>query len=93
MKYLDPTGEPTAPERSAAVTAKLGSIANRTLAVVNNGWQSMARIGERAAEQLRAEHGVREVRFYGIPRNRAAEEGVLARIREECDAAIVGLAN
>ena len=93
MRYLDPTGEAAARDGARVTTPKLGGIAGRTLAIVNNGWQSMSRIGERAAERARAEHGVREVRFYGIPRNRAAEESVLARIREECDVAIVGLAN
>jgi len=92
MKYLDPTGAPAALRRTPT-TPKLGSLTGRTLAVVNNGWQSMSRIGERVAELVCGGDGVREVRFYAIPRNRAAEGGVLARIREECDAAIVGLAN
>lgn len=92
MKYLDPVGAPLDRAVTAARPA-LATLAGRRLAIVNNGWASMERLGEYMARLSREALGVREVAFFSVPRNHAPPEGVLARVHEGCDAALVGLAN
>lgn len=90
MEYLDPTdsGLDEAIHEPAPI-----ELAGKVVAFVNNGWTCMSKIGARIASSIGQLYGVRELRFYGVARNKAPTDDVLERVMRECDAAIVGLAN
>ena len=50
-------------------------------------------MGARIAEVFGGSHGSRGMRTYAIPTSCAPEPGLLERVAEECDAAVVGMAN
>lgn len=90
MKTLDPRSPN--PERKLRLPA-IPSLRGKRLAILNNGWLSMAKIGKLIEGRLIDDYGVREVVYHNIPRNMEPPGGLLDRIAREFDAAIVGLAN
>jgi hypothetical protein len=91
MKILNPAGVP----RSSAEQAfpALASLAGRRLAVLTNRWKSMDRIAARVEARIQERHGAAGVKVFAIPINGAMPESVERGVLQECDAAIVGLAN
>ena len=53
----------------------------------------MDAIADRMQRQLVEKYGASRVNLYDIPVARAASDKILKKAAEECDAAIVGLAN
>jgi len=88
---LDPVGVPRAAAGTSALVAP--SLSGRTVGILTNRWKSMDRMAERMAARLTEIHGAAAVPVYGIPVNGAMSDDVRRRVIEECDAAIVGLAN
>ncbi|HYC46377.1 MAG TPA: hypothetical protein VED01_12960 [Burkholderiales bacterium] len=90
MQFLDPRN-PQPPKHVAV--PRVESLRGARIAFLNNGWLSMRRIGERVRAPLRERYGVAEVCYYDVPRNTEPPGGLLNRVAQEFDAAIVGLAN
>jgi hypothetical protein len=91
MKILNPVGTARKTEKKALpVTASLDG---RRLGILTNHWKSMDRMAQRMAERARTRYGASAVSLYDIPVNGAMAEATERRVLDECDAAIVGLAN
>ena len=90
MQILDPTSPNRA--KRASLPA-LESLTGKRIAFLDNGWRSMSGIGTHIEPLLRLRHGIEEMVRFDIPRNREPADGLLGRIAEEFDAAIVGMAN
>lgn len=90
LEYLDPS----IPNRDRKlVVPTIDDLNGKRIAFVNNGWRSFTKIGERLETRLRDIYEIASMRSYAIPTAGAPEPGLLDRISEECDAAVVGLAN
>ncbi|HSN40591.1 MAG TPA: hypothetical protein VLT92_10390 [Burkholderiales bacterium] len=90
MHYLDP--------RSPNLSKKLfvpaaGELKGKTLGFLNNGWLSMAKIGRHIEGPLKAKYGLARVLYYDVPRSMAPPAGFLEKVADECQMAIVGMAN
>lgn len=91
MKILNPVGAVReAAERPLPV---IESLTGRSLGILSNHWKSMDRMAQRMATRARERYGVGVVSLHDIPVNGPMTETVEQRILDECDAAIVGLAN
>ena len=90
MKILDPTSPN--PAKLSPLPA-LESLTGKRIAFLDNGWRSMSGIGSHIEPLLQKRYGVAEMVRFDIPRNREPANGLLDRIAEEFDAAIVGMAN
>ena len=90
VQFLDPTNPNPGRKRAANV---LRNLRGARVAFLNNGWMSMTRIGRRIEGPLKARYGAAEVVFYDVPRNAEPPGGLLERVAEGFDAAIVGMAN
>ena len=90
MHYLDPRSPN--PDMARHI-ATVGTLAGKTVGFLNNGWASMAKIGQLIEHRLKAEHGAAQVLFFEVPRSLAPPPGLLERVTHECQAAIVGMAN
>jgi hypothetical protein len=90
IEYLDPVSPNL--DRKLVVPA-VGALEGKTIGLLNNGWKSLTFIFGRVEEALRTQHGIKELRVYPIPTAGPPEPGLLDRVQEECDAAIVGMAN
>ena len=90
MQILDPTS-PNPRKRTPAPT--LENLAGKRIAFLNNGWRSMSRIGRHIEPLLKSRYRIAELVCFDIPRNREPADGLLDRIADEFDAAIVGMAN
>lgn len=90
LQYLNPTSPNL--EKKLFVPA-VGAIKGKRIAFVNNGWLSFTKIGARMAEVLKARHGIADMPSYHILSSGPPAPGLLDRVVDECDAAIVGLAN
>ena len=71
----------------------VGELKGKTIGFVTNGWSSYNAMGEHIAKVFGERYGMHEMRTYAIPTSCAPEPGLLDRVSEECDAAIVGMAN
>lgn len=89
MQFLDPTS-PTADKK---LRRPVSELRGARVALLNNGWASMTRIGHHLEGPLKSVYGVATVVHYDVPRNREPAEGVLDGVTRDCDVAIVGLAN
>jgi hypothetical protein len=90
MEFLDPTNSRP---RGPLISAAQSRLAGARLAYVSNGWNSMTRIGDHLERDLKAEYGLSEFVRYSVPRNMEPPGQLLDKIAQECDAAIVGIAN
>ena len=90
LEYLDPMSPNL--EKKLFVPA-VGEIKGKRIAFVNNGWLSFTKIGARMEEVLRARYGIAAMPTYPILTSGPPAPGLLERVFDECDAAIVGLAN
>jgi hypothetical protein len=90
LEYLDPVS-PNA-DKKLFVPA-VGDLKGKTIAFLNNGWQSYTAMGRRVEQVLTERFGIAAMRTYPIPTSCAPPAGLLDRVAEECDAAVVGMAN
>ena len=90
MQFLDPT-DPI--KVKMLELNRLRDLEGKRLAYLSNGWESMNKIGRHIAEPLRREYGIAEITPFDIPRNREPSDGLLERIAQQFDVAIVGMAN
>ena len=81
------------PPRNALLVPAVGDLAGKTIALLDNGWSSFAKIVARMDDALRRRYGVAAVRVHRISASSAVPPELVDRIVAECDAAIVGLAN
>jgi hypothetical protein len=91
MKILNPAAAPRDSEGGSAPIVP--DLRGRTVGILSNHWKSMDRMAERMAQQLKDRYHAAAVRLYDIPINGAMSETVRQQALDECDAAIVGLAN
>jgi hypothetical protein len=90
LEYLDPTSPKNA---KGLFVPAVRELRGKTIAFLDNGWSSFAKIGARLDEVLRERFGVAEMRTYPISAASAVPTDLLDRIVRECDAAVVGMAN
>ena len=90
IEYLDPVSPNT--DKKLFVPA-VGDLKGKTIGFLTNGWSSYNAMGARIREVLSERHGIAAMRTYSIPTSCAPPAGLLEQVAEECDAAIVGMAN
>jgi len=90
LQYYEPVNRKAT--RSLIVPA-VGDLKGKRIAFVNNGWVCFTKMGVHVKQLLVERYGVAEVPTYQIPPSAAPLPGVLEKIADECDAAIIGLAN
>ena len=90
IEYLDPVSPNN--DKKLFVPA-VGELMGKTIGFLTNGWSSYNAMGEHIEAVLRTQHGIREMRTYSIPTSCAPPAGLLESVAEECDAAVVGMAN
>ena len=90
MQYLDPRNPNQ--NRKLFVPA-VSDLKGKTLGYLNNGWMSMAKIGQHIEDPLKTKYGLSQVIFYDVPRSTEPPPGLLDQVARECQAAIVGMAN
>lgn len=91
MKILNPVAGPRKDkERALPLVASLQGI---RLGILSNHWKSMDRMAQLMSARATAKYGAASVTLYDIPINGPMAERVERAVLEECDAAIVGLAN
>ena len=90
FEYLDPVSPNL--DKKLFVPA-VGELKGKTIGFLTNGWASYNAMGARIEQVLSTRFGIREMRTYAIPTSCAPAEGLLARVADECDAAVVGMAN
>ena len=91
LKILNPVAAPR--DAGSAATTVIQDLRGRTVGILTNHWKSMDRMADRMALRLKEHYGAAAVSLYDIPINGAMSETVKRKALEECDAAIVGLAN
>ena len=89
IEYLDPVSPNQ--EKKLFVPA-VGELKGKIIGFLTNGWASYNAMGAHIAQVFGERHGIREMRTYAIPTSCAPPEGLLERVADECDAAIVGMA-
>ena len=90
LEYLDPVSPNT--DKKLFVPA-VGELKGKTIGFLTNGWSSFNTMGSRIEKEFRERFGIAGIRTYPIPTSCAPPPGLLDRVAEECDAAIVGMAN
>ena len=90
IEYLDPVSPNT--DKKLYVPA-VGELKGKTIGFLSNGWKSYDAMGARIEQVLRERFGIRDMRTYAMPTSCAAPAGLLEQVIEECDAAVVGMAN
>ena len=90
IEYLDPVSPNL--DRKLFVPA-VGDLNDKIIGFLTNGWSSYNAMGAHIAKEFAERFGIREMRTYAIPTSCAPEPGLLERIADECDAAVVGMAN
>lgn len=90
LDYLDPTVRK--PDGTLHVPA-VGALEGRTVAFLNNGWSSFGKIGARMQSVLHDKYRIKEMKTYLIPSAAPPQTGLLEQVAQECDVAIVGMAN
>src|SRR6202795_4738524 len=88
IEYLDPVSPNL--DKKLFVPA-VGELKGKTIGFLTNGWASYNAMGARIEQVLIDRFGIREMRTYAIPTSCAPAEGLLARVADECDAAVVGM--
>lgn len=63
------------------------------MGILSNHWKSMDRMAQRVGERAKETYFVSAVRMYDIPINGPMTEETEQRVIDECDFAVVGLAN
>lgn len=71
----------------------VGELKGKTIGFLTNGWSSYNAMGARIEQVFRDRFGIREMRTYPIPTSCAPPKELLERVADECDAAVVGMAN
>jgi hypothetical protein len=90
IEYLDPTSHKASGDLSVPA---ISDLKDKVVGFLNNGWSSFGKIGAHMESVLLAKHGIREMRTYAIPSAGPPAKGLLDRVAEECDVAVVGMAN
>ncbi|MBI3917186.1 MAG: hypothetical protein HY322_09280 [Betaproteobacteria bacterium] len=91
MKILNPVGAPRTSGERALLT--VSGIAGLRLAILTNHWKSMDRMARRMIARASERYAAVGVELYDIPINGPMAEAVEHGVLQDCDAAIVGLAN
>jgi hypothetical protein len=91
MKILNPVSAPA----GAGPTARpvVPSLEGMRVGILTNHWRSMDRMAQRMRLELQRKHRTLSVTTYDIPINGAMTATTERAVLEECDAAIIGLAN
>ena len=90
LEYLDPTSPKGA---ALLMVPHVRDLKGKTIAFVDNGWSSFAKIGKRMEQVLRSRFGIADFLVYPFSASSAAPAELFDRIARECDAAVVGMAN
>ena len=90
IEYLDPVSPNL--DKKLFVPA-VGELKGKIIGFLTNGWSSYNAMGAHIAKEFAERFGIREMRTYAIPTSCAPEPGLLDRVADECDAAIVDMAN
>lgn len=90
IEYLDPVSPNM--DKKLFVPA-VGDLKGKTIGFLTNGWASYNAMGARIEAVFRDRYAIKEMRTYPIPTSCAPPEGLLERVAQECDAAVVGMAN
>lgn len=91
LTILDPVA--AARELSDRSMLALPTLEGLTVGILTNHWKSMDRMAKRMALRLKDIYHAAAVPLFDIPINGAMADAVKQRVIDECDAAIVGLAN
>lgn len=90
LEYFEPTNRKAT---NLLLVPPVGELKGKRIAFVNNGWVCFTKMGVHVEQALLERHGAASVPTYAIPPSAAPLPGMLEQIAEECDGAIVGLAN
>ena len=90
VEYLDPVSPNT--DKKLFVPA-VGALKGKTIGFLTNGWSSYNAMGAHIEAVFRERFGISEMRTYSIPTSCAPPAGLLESVVNECDAAVVGMAN
>ena len=90
IEYLDPVSPNT--DKKLFVPA-VGELKGKTIGFLTNGWSSYNAMGAHIEQVFRERYGINEMRTYAIPTSCAPAAGLLESVVDECDAAVVGMAN
>ena len=90
IEYLDPVSPNT--DKKLFVPA-VGDLKGKTIGFLTNGWSSYNAMGARIEQVFSERYGITEMRTYDIPTSCAPPAGLLEQVADECDAAVVGMAN
>ena len=90
IEYLDPVSPNT--DKKVYVPA-VGELKGKVIGFLTNGWSSYNAMGAHIEAVFRERYAIGEMRTYEIPTSCAPPAGLLESVVEECDAAIVGMAN
>ena len=90
IEYLDPTSHKASGDLSVPA---ISDLRDKVVGFLSNGWSSFGKIGLRMHSVLLEKHGIKEMRTYAIPSAGPPEKGLLDRVADECDVAVVGMAN
>ena len=90
LEYLDPVSPNL--DKKLFVPA-VGELTGKTIGFLTNGWASYNAMGARIEQVFSERYGITEMRRYEIPTSCAPPAGLLEQVADECDAAVVGMAN
>ena len=90
IEYLDPTSQKASGDLCVPAVSDLK---DKVVGFLSNGWSSFGKIGIHMNSVLLEKHGIKEMRTYAIPSAGPPAKGLLDRVADECDVAVVGMAN
>ncbi|MBI3937172.1 MAG: hypothetical protein HY323_09360 [Betaproteobacteria bacterium] len=91
IKILNPVATPRT-EREQRLPCVPG-LQGLRIGILSNRWKSMDRMAQRFTQRAKETYFVSAVRMYDIPINGPMTEAVEQRVIDDCDVALVGLAN
>jgi hypothetical protein len=94
-EILLPIGEKPAGEsgRAPVLAPRLDTLEDKVVGIVSNGWNCMRVLAEQYSSSLTLKYKLRGVAVYETPATMAMTPELVERIRNECDAVIVGIGN
>ena len=92
-EILLPVGEKADGSAGATLAPRLESLEDKVVGIVSNGWNCMRVIAEQYSKSLTLKYKLRGVAVYETPATMAMAPELVERIRNECDAVIVGIGN
>ncbi len=92
-EILLPAGERVDGNAGATLAPRLESLEDKVVGIVSNGWNCMRVIAEQYSKSLTLKYKLGGVAVYETPATMAMAPELVERIRNECDAVIVGIGN